>query len=299
MTGDDGRFSFDALPAGALTLAVPQPHDQPRRHARSRVTLGKRLSLTIHVDSQERYASVVRGRRAQVETVEQTLQAEEIKHIPGTQGDTLKAVQNLPGVARAPYGIGLLPVWGSSPADTRVYVDGVDIPTLYHFGGLRSTVNSEMVDALTFVPGGYQARPRPGPGRHHRRRRPARPRTDGFHGYAQFDLLDGSAMLEGPLTKKLSFAAAARRSWVDTDAAVLHQQLAAALARLLGLPGAALVPPDDARHRRRVPPRVGRPPERARAELRDERHARPPRTSTFIAASSAGRGGWKAAARSR
>ena len=156
----------------------------------------------------------MRGRRAQVETVEQTLQAEEIKYIPGTQGDTLKAVQNLPGVARAPYGIGLLPVWGSSPADTRVYIDGVNIPTLYHFGGLRSTVNSEMVDALTFVPGGYQADHGLGLGgiidvqtR--------RPRTDGLHGYAQFDLLDGSAMLEGPLTTKLSFAAAARRSWVD------------------------------------------------------------------------------------
>ena len=156
----------------------------------------------------------MRGRRAQVETVEQTLQAEEIRYIPGTQGDTLKAVQNLPGVARAPYGIGLLPVWGSSPADSRVYLDGTNIPALYHFGGLRSTVNSEMVDALSFVPGGYQADHGLALGgiidvltR--------RPRTDGLHGYAQFDLLDGSAMLEGPLTSKLSFAAAARRSWVD------------------------------------------------------------------------------------
>ena len=100
------------------------------------------------------------------------MQAEEIKHIPGTQGDTLKAVQNLPGVARAPFGIGLLPVWGSSPADTRVYIDGVDIPTLYHFGGLRSTVNSEMVDALTFMPGGYRRDHGLRPGRHHRGRRP-------------------------------------------------------------------------------------------------------------------------------
>ena len=41
------------------------------------------------------------------------------------------------------------------------------------------------------------------------------PRTDGLHGYAQFDLVDGSAMVEGPLTKKLTFAAAVRRSWVD------------------------------------------------------------------------------------
>src|SRR5206468_7636258 len=114
------------------------------------------LEVTTYVDVKERYASTVRGRRAVLEAVEQTLLTEEIKRIPGTQGDTLKAVQNLPGVARAPYGIGLLPVWGSSPNDTRVYVDGVNIPTLYHFGGLRSVVNSEMVDALTFVPGGYQ-----------------------------------------------------------------------------------------------------------------------------------------------
>ena len=103
----------------------------------------------------------MRGRRAQVETVEQTLQAEEIRYIPGTQGDTLKAVQNLPGVARAPFGIGLLPVWGSSPADTRVYVDGINIPTLYHFGGLRSTVNSEMVDALHVRARRLPGRPRP------------------------------------------------------------------------------------------------------------------------------------------
>ncbi len=162
----------------------------------------------------QRYASIVRGRRAVVETIEHTLSTEEIRRIPGTQGDTLKAVQNLPGVARAPFGIGLLPVWGSAPQDTRVYVDGVTVPLLYHFGGLRSTVNSEMVQSLTFVPGAYQADHGLGLGglvevdtR--------RPRTDGLHGYAQMDLLDGSLMLEGPLTKTLSFAVAGRRSWLD------------------------------------------------------------------------------------
>ena len=45
--------------------------------------------------------------------------------MPGTQGDTLKVVQNLPGVARAALGSGALIVWGAAPADTRVYVDGV------------------------------------------------------------------------------------------------------------------------------------------------------------------------------
>jgi TonB family protein len=213
VTGDDGRFAFEALPVGETTLQFRSPTTTPA-DTTATLAVGKRLELTVYVDQKERYASVVRGRRALVETVEQTLQSEEIKKIPGTQGDTLKAVQNLPGVARAPYGIGLLPVWGSSPADTRVFVDGVNIPTLYHFGGLRSTVNSEMVDALTFVPGGYQVDHGLGLGGVIDVQTRT-PRSDGLHGYAQIDLLDGSAMLEGPLTKTLTFAAAVRRSWVD------------------------------------------------------------------------------------
>jgi TonB family protein len=213
VTDEQGRFSFAALPVGEHKLALRGAAILP---VDVTVALheGKSTELTLFADVKERYASTVRGRRAVVETVEQTLTTAEIRRIPGTQGDTLKAVQNLPGVARAPFGIGLLPVWGSAPADTRVYIDGVNVPVLYHFGGLRSTVNSEMIDALTFVPGGYQADHGLGLGgivdvdtR--------KPRTDGLHGFAQADLLDGSLMLEGPLTKTLSFAVAGRRSWID------------------------------------------------------------------------------------
>ena len=213
VTDEQGRFSFAALPVGEHKLALRGAAILP---VDITVALheGKSTELSLFVDVKERYASTVRGQRAVVETVEQTLTTAEIQHIPGTQGDTLKAVQNLPGVSRAPFGIGLLPVWGSAPADTRVYIDGVNVPVLYHFGGLRSTVNSEMIAGLTFVPGGYQADHGLGLGgivdvdtR--------RPRTDGLHGYAQMDLLDGSLMLEGPLTKTLSFAVAGRRSWID------------------------------------------------------------------------------------
>jgi hypothetical protein len=213
VTAETGRFSFEALPLGEHTIKLRSPTTAP---ADTTVTLrpGKTLELTFYAEAKERYASTVRGNRAIVETVEHTLTVEEIKRIPGTQGDALKAVQNLPGVARSPFGIGLLSVWGSSPQDTRVYVDGVNIPTLYHFGGLRSTVNSEMVQQLTFVPGAYQVDHGMGLGgvidletRH--------PRSDGFHGYAQMDLVDGSLMLEGPISKTLSFAVAGRRSWLD------------------------------------------------------------------------------------
>ena len=38
-----------------------------------------------------------------------------------------------------------LVVWGAAPAETRVNVDGVEIPALYHVGGLRSTVGADLV----------------------------------------------------------------------------------------------------------------------------------------------------------
>ena len=96
VSDEAGRFSFDALPVGEHALALRGPNIVP---ADTTIALheGKRLELTTFVDARERYASIVRGRRAVVEAVEHTLSVEEIKKAPGTQGDTLKAVANLPG----------------------------------------------------------------------------------------------------------------------------------------------------------------------------------------------------------
>ena len=235
-TNAAGRFHLDA-PVGAHVLHVVGP-EIAKSDFKVTLSAGKSLATVWYVLGRERYASTVRGQRVVVETVEQTLSGEELRHIPGTQGDTLKAVQNLPGVARAPFGGGLLVVWGSAPQDTRTYVDGVYIPTLYHFGGLRSTVNSEMVAALQFLPGGY--------GVEHGRGlggvieiETRNPRADGYHGFVQLDLIDGSLMLEGPITKNLSFAVGARRSWIDAFLPHLHDQRLPALAGLLRLPGAS------------------------------------------------------------
>ena len=80
--------------------------------------------------------------------METRIRTEEARRVPGTQGDTLKVVQNLPGVGRSAFGSGALIVWGSSPKETRVVVDGVTIPALYHVGGLRSTVNADLVKSV-------------------------------------------------------------------------------------------------------------------------------------------------------
>jgi hypothetical protein len=56
----------------------------------------------------------VRGERPAREVTKRTLERREIERIPGTGGDALRSLQNLPGVARSGFG-GLLIVRGSAP----------------------------------------------------------------------------------------------------------------------------------------------------------------------------------------
>ncbi|HEX2658196.1 MAG TPA: TonB-dependent receptor plug domain-containing protein, partial [Polyangia bacterium] len=146
--------------------------------------------------------------------VETRIRTEEARRVPGTQGDTLKVVQNLPGVARSALGSGALIVWGSAPNETRVLVDGVEIPALYHVGGLRSTVNSDLVRSIDLAAGSYGAEYGRGLGGLVRiDLRPLPP--EGLHGYAAADVQDASAMLSFAPTKRLRLAVAGRYSYLD------------------------------------------------------------------------------------
>lgn len=213
VTDDDGRFHFPSLPPGPATITLRGSAIRP---AESRETLRPgRLELNYYVAVKSSpFETVVRASTARREVIETVLTAEDVKHIAGNQNDVVKAVQNLPGVARAPFGIGQLVVWGTAPTDTRSYADGVLIPRVYHFGGLRSTISAEFVNDLRFIPGAYGADYGRGLGglveittR--------KPKSDRIHGSVTLDLIDGGVTLEGPITKKLHFAAGARVSWIS------------------------------------------------------------------------------------
>ena len=104
----------------------------------------------------ESYETVVTAPPAK-EAGESGFSATQLRQIPGAQGDAGKALQNLPGVARPGLAGGELVVWGATPEETRLMIDGIEIPALYHLGGLRSVVHSGFLRTLTLVPGGYGA----------------------------------------------------------------------------------------------------------------------------------------------
>jgi hypothetical protein len=215
-TDADGHFEFLDLPLGPHKV---QLSGDKLVTVATEETLEKDQKKIVKYFVEERQEgideeTVVRAARIKKESVQMVIRTEEARRVPGTQGDTLKVVQNLPGVARSALGSGALIVWGSAPADTRVNVDGVEIPALYHVGGLRSTMNGDLVRSIDLLPGGYGAEYGRGLGGLVRVETRALPQK-GVHGYASADVLDASAMLTATLSPNVRIGIAGRYSYLD------------------------------------------------------------------------------------
>ncbi len=148
------------------------------------------------------------------EVIKRTIDKEELTRIPGTRGDALRAVELLPGVARPPFGIGLLIVRGSAPQDSESFIDGIPVPLIYHFGGLTSIYNSYMLEKIDFYPGNFSVRygRRTGGILEVTTRDPARDRV---HGVAEISVIDTFFTIEAPITDKISISGGLRRSLLD------------------------------------------------------------------------------------
>ena len=215
ISDDEGRFSFAGVPAGTQRVVVIAP-DYARYEVIEQIKPGEKTVATYFVRRKVygAFETVVRAQRERKEIAQITIKQEEMRLIPGTNGDAFKVVQNLPGVARSPFGIGLVIVRGSKPYDTRTYVDGAQVPLLFHFGGLFSTFNSNLLQDINFQPGNFGAEY----GRNIGAVITATVRTpsqQGIHGYTDINVVDGSALIEGPISENWSAAASFRRSWID------------------------------------------------------------------------------------
>jgi len=215
-TDEDGHFAFMDVPPGKYKVEISHPKLMTVVTEET-IAAGKRRTVKYLVEEKEEdegISIVVRAPRIKKEAVETRIRTEEARRVPGTQGDTLKVVQNLPGVARSSFGSGQLIVWGSSPKETRVNVDGVEIPTLYHVGGLRSTINSDLVRSIDLSPGSYGAEYGRGLGGLVRIDLGALPKA-GVHGYVAADVMDTSALISAAVTPRLRVGVAGRYSYLD------------------------------------------------------------------------------------
>jgi TonB family protein len=216
VTDEDGHFAFTDVPVGKHKIELAHPK-LVTVTTEEEIVPGKRRTVKYLVEEREEGVDeevVVRAPRIKKEAVETRIRTEEARRVPGTQGDTLKVVQNLPGVGRSAFGSGQLIVWGSAPNETVVNIDGVEVPALYHVGGLRSTINADLVRSIDLSPGSYGAEYGRGLGGLVKIELQPLPK-EGVHGYVAADVIDTSAMLSAAVTPRLRLALAGRVSYLD------------------------------------------------------------------------------------
>jgi len=198
VTDAQGLFDFAAVPAGVYAVRLSGPR-WITTAVEQTVPAGGPVSYSIDARPSRREAGadeliVIRAPRVRREPGEVGLDVDQARRVPGVSGDAVAVVQNLPGVARAAAGSGAVVVWGSAPSETRVLVDDVPVPTLYHRGGLRSVIHDRMVTSVVLVPGGFGPEHGRAIGGLVRVQTSPLPRS-GLHGVATADFIDSSAAI--------------------------------------------------------------------------------------------------------
>jgi TonB family protein len=215
VTQTDGLFELTDIPSGQWFVDIVAPGFKPLS-LDEELAEGETREVIYRLETEtSSYETVVRDRKPPREVTRREITRREITRIPGTGGDALRAVQNLPGMARAPGFGGQLLIRGSSPEDSKYFFDQMPIPMLYHFGGMTSVINSDLLDRIDYFPGNYSSKYGNATGGIIDVY-PKKPHTDRFHGYVDADIWDISALVEFPIGKKWSIAASVRRSYIDS-----------------------------------------------------------------------------------
>ncbi len=149
---DSGAFEISLAP-GTYTFGISAPF---LVSTEQRVVVTNATELRFEVDA----ADEASGERIEIVDIAPTapgetrVDAKLARSVPGG-GDAGKVVQSLPAVARPPTGSSEIVVWGAAPRDTRVFVDGVPVPALYHVGGYRAAVGNDLVGDIRLTPAAF------------------------------------------------------------------------------------------------------------------------------------------------
>lgn len=215
-TDANGGFAIDGIVDKRVRVVVTAPGYE-RMEMVVELPTTKPLRLYVIPDSASAYRTVVTASRPTpaARVTSHQLSKEEIATLPGTQGDPLRALQNLPGVARAPGGLGLLVLRGAAPNQSRVFYGEHALPRAFHSFALASIVPGDAMKSIDFMPSNAPARYGETTGGVVAIE-PAQPDGKGFHGHGKLDLVGAGAFVRGPAGSRGAFVAGATHSWIDS-----------------------------------------------------------------------------------
>lgn len=212
-TDEKGQYKLKARP-GTYTVIIKAIGYYSYK-GKLTLTGATKKDFYLEVDPKQQLKTVVRVRRERETPGQVTFNRKQIREMPGAlSGDPIRALQSLPGIARANGLSGRLRIRGASPADTGFLMDGHKLPLQFHFGGGPSFVNDRFIEQIDFFPGGAPA----SFGRFTSGLVSIQSRVPderAIHGELYIDIIHAGFYIEIPLGKYWHIAAAARRSYVD------------------------------------------------------------------------------------
>ena len=219
LTDAEGHYAFAGLADGTWTIDIIIPGYEQETAALDIVSgrVSEVVFRPVIIEETPDDADLVirvSAPRRTPEITERALTQDEIRYLPGTGGDVVRAIQNLPGVARPPLNIGQLLIRGTSPEDSAYYVDGVRIPIVFHFSGLSTVVAGDSLEEVVFFPGNFG--PRYGNilgGGVDLRFDPVLPEET--NGFVSIDVFQATIFHEQKIGENTALTISGRRSWVD------------------------------------------------------------------------------------
>ena len=215
-TDENGKFSIKEIPEGQYTISISLPNSESTEKISVTVEAGETLTPNIFISAVDYQLEdvEVKTKRVPKSVSKKSIASQEITRIPGTAGDALRALPAIPGIGVANDFSGALYIRGGSDEDNLYYFDRVPVGYPYHFGGLVSSLSSEIIDRIDVYAGGYGAEygvdSQAVIDIYSQSSSP-----ENIRGKFNLNLLYSEGLLQGKIGKKGYWYAAGRRSYID------------------------------------------------------------------------------------
>ena len=154
-TDADGRFEVRGVAPGPVKVRIVSPEHEPLT-VDEKIEAGKRRRGRVPALAADlRSVRIRRARRAAAARGERPYARDRRRSgpSPAPRATRSRSSRTCRASRRSPFGIGLLVVRGSEPSETNVYLDGIQVPLLFHFGGITSVVSSDVIRVARAPPG--------------------------------------------------------------------------------------------------------------------------------------------------
>ena len=230
ISDENGLFSIKDLPTKTYNIKVTCIGYEAQVIYNIVIASGNSEVLTVELLSNSKNLAEVLIKKnpfrknAETPLSIQSLSAQEIKSNPGGNFDVSRVIQAFPGVSGTAGSVGGyrndIIIRGGAPNENVYYLDGIEMPSINHFatqgsgGGPTGILNISFIEDVTLYTGAFPAKyDNPLSGILQLKQRKAN--TQKLDQNFRLGASEAAYTIDGPISKKVSFMASARRSYLQ------------------------------------------------------------------------------------